>query len=77
MIAHPNIRNWVVSISTDEDNPAVFGPYTRRKAEELADGFNTRIGGTEVEGQYTFILAGAHPIRNPQSVRALRTEMGL
>ena len=78
MIDHPNVRDHLVHVRTDEEeSPQVFGPYTRRKAEELAAGFNARIEGNEVEGAYTFIHATAFRVPNPQSVAALRREMGL
>ena len=43
MMIGQNVRCFVVNISTDEDDPMIFGPYTRRKAEELAAKFNERI----------------------------------
>lgn len=74
-IQHPNVRKWLVGISQEDSDPHHFGPYTERKARELAEGFNARIeaGVFEDEG---WIHAGAFPIRNPQSVKAMLAEYG-
>lgn len=75
MMIGENVRRWTVSISMEETDPLVFGPYTQRKARELADGFNEQIerGVFEDEG---WIHASATPIRNPQSVTAMLAEFG-
>lgn len=68
-----NVRSWVVNIAQDDDDALYFGPYTRRKARELADAFNVQIERGVFEGE-GWIHAGAMPIRNPQSVTAMLAE---
>jgi len=69
------VRRWVVSVSLEEDNPAVFGPYTERKARALVEGFNEQIERGTFEG-YGWLHATTYPIQNPQSVTALVGEFG-
>lgn len=67
-----NVRCYVVSVSTDLDNPLIFGPYTRRKAKHLAEAFNASIN----EDDFGWIHATAMRIANPPSVRQLLHEFG-
>lgn len=65
-------RNWVVAISTDDNEPHIFGPYTEPTARRLAAEFNDRVNMDE----YGWILASAWPIQNPRSVRPMLREFG-
>lgn len=59
-------RNWIVSVSTSNDDPMIFGPYVKQRAEELRDKFNAWVDDhPEVFENHEFIRAGAYPIRNP------------
>jgi len=71
MIGH-NVRNYVVAVNTENDDPLVFGPYTQRKARELEKQFNDRID----KDQHGWINASAYPIQNPQTVKQMLREFG-
>lgn len=70
-----NVRRWIVSVSQEDTDPYAFGPYTERKARELADAFNEQIECGLFDGE-GWIHAGAYPIRNPQSITRLLAEYG-
>lgn len=53
-------RNWVMEVSQEDDNPAVFGPYTRATAESLRDKLNADIDARP-EGEL-WLHASAYPI---------------
>lgn len=69
------VRKYVVSISSENDDPLIFGPYTKRKAHELSAAFNEQIERGVFEGE-GWIHSGAYPIRNPQTVRAMLIDFG-
>ncbi len=68
---HPNVRNYTVSVSSEDEDPFIFGPYTERRARELADLFNQRID----REQHGWIHATALRIANP-GIRDMLREFG-
>jgi hypothetical protein len=71
------VRCYIVSVSMEDDDPIVFGPYTKRKAHELADTFNARVeAGLFTDREFGWIHAGAQRIDNPQSVKGMLHEFG-
>lgn len=61
-----NVRNYVVSVSLENDNPAILGPYTRRAAEQIAAAINRREERrTDDERLGDFLHATALWIKNP------------
>lgn len=72
-----NVRAFVVNVSMEDDDPLIFGPYTRRKAFELADKFNEKIeAGAFDDRAFGWIHATAMRIDNPASVRGMLREFG-
>lgn len=66
------VRCYVLNVATDTDDPMIFGPYTRRKAEKLAEEFNKRID----QEDFGWIYATAQRISNPQNIRQILREFG-
>lgn len=61
-----NRRNWIVSVSTEHDDPLIFGPYVQRRAEQIAAAVNAKAERrTQDEALGDFIYATAVPIDNP------------
>lgn len=55
-------RDHVVSVTVGgTDEPLIFGPYTRRRAEELAAKFNERVD----HSAFGYVNAVASRINNP------------
>jgi hypothetical protein len=70
-------RNWIVSISSENDDPMIFGPYVKHRAEALAERFNEVCGKLSDEDQQgNWMNAGAYPIQNP-GIREMLAEFGL
>jgi hypothetical protein len=67
-----NVRCYVLNISTDEDDPLIYGPYTERKARSLASQFNEKIDPSN----FGFIHATALRISNPQSISQVLVDFG-
>lgn len=68
---------WIVSVSSENDNPMIFGPYSEATAERVASKVNEAIDSRspdETEG--AFLYATAYPIR-PETVTAILHEFGL
>lgn len=72
---HPNVREWVVTVSHELGDPLVFGPYTKRKARELRDGFNEQIERGAFEGE-GWLFATVRRISNPMNVSAMLKGFG-
>lgn len=71
-----NVRAFVVNVAMEDDDPLIFGPYTLRKASELADKFNERVDAGDFEESHGWIHATAKRIDNPQSLRGMLREFG-
>lgn len=58
--------NWVVSISIEDDNPSVYGPYSERRAKQIKESFNRREDKrSDDERAGNFLYASAYPLINP------------
>lgn len=58
-------RNWIVSLSQEMDNPFIMGPYTERRAQQVAEAINKRNERRSDEDKLgDFLYASAYPIRN-------------
>lgn len=82
--------NWVVSISSETEDPLIFGPYTETRARELAEKIEARIQRDQEENEVSYdeetetysggdsgyIAANAYPLDNP-GIRAICDELGL
>lgn len=70
------VRCFVLHVSMSDDDPMIFGPYTERKARELADAFNARIEDGDF-ATFEWIHATAKRIANPARLRDVLREFGV
>ena len=64
--AGQNIRDYVVSVSLSESNPMILGPYTRARAQVVANTINRREEQRpEDERERDYVYATAQRIVNP------------
>lgn len=71
------MSRWIVSVSSENDDPLVFGPYSRKKAEELAEKFNASVEArSEDESLGAWMWATAYPITSA-GITEIREAFGL
>lgn len=68
---------WIVSITSEHDDPLIAGPYSEKKAKEIVEKFNATIDSlTDEDRLGNFLYAGCYPI-SPKTITELRREFDL
>lgn len=68
-----SLRNWVVSTNTELNDPLIFGPYSERRARQIAMAINRHAARrTADEQENDWLHATAYPLRNPGPRDAVR-----
>jgi hypothetical protein len=62
---------WIVSVSSEHDNPLIFGPYSKKRAEAIAESVQRSCEKAMDAEEIGWMHAGCYPIRNlgPDGIR--------